>query len=406
MKTTTHPIFYSAFAVAVALAPFTARGGEAKPAPEENKSEAISFPISYTGEVLGNLSGGYKQGAIAEGLLNVGVQGDLGKLIGWEGATFLISAIDTHGGSLTEKYVRDFNAVSNIDAYDSVRLYEVWLEQEWGEGKFSLRAGQLLADSEFFVSDNSALFLNGAFGALPLVSQNLPAAVYPVAAPGVRFRWQATDALSFQAGVYDGDVGDPATNNKHGVSWRVGHNGGVLALGETAYAWNKKEGAEGLPGVVKLGAFFRNADATEDLKGVPCRSNAGGYVIVDQMLWRAPGTEDGGLSGFLRVGAASEEKNPVPFYGDAGFNYKGLIPGRSDDVAGVAVSFTKLSKYAVDDDGLPIEKHHETVIEATYKVQVNDWLAVQPDAQYIFNPGASVKADNAFVAGVRVNVSF
>ncbi|MDD5349946.1 MAG: carbohydrate porin, partial [Chthoniobacteraceae bacterium] len=368
--------------MALAFVPLAAHGGDAPPgAPEEPK--ALSFPVSYSGEVLGNLSGGYKQGAIAEGLLNVGVQGDLGKLIGWQGGSFLVSILDPHGPSLTDKYVHDFNYVSNIDAYDSVRLYEAWLQQEWADGKWSIRAGQLLADTEFFVSDNATLFLNGAFGAPPVASQNLPAAVFPVAAPGVRVRWKASDALSIQAAVFDGDVGDQAADNKHGVDWRLGRNGGVLVITEAAYAWNKTEQTTGddkkeqksteptgLPGVFKLGAFFRDAGAETDLTGTPQRTDAGGYVIVDQQLWREPGTEDQGLSAFGRIGGAPDDRNAVPFYADGGFNYKGLIPGREKDVAGLAFSYTKVSKYACDDAGNPAEAHHETILEATYKVQV------------------------------------
>jgi carbohydrate-selective porin OprB len=37
---------------------------------------------------------------------------------------------------------------------------------------------------------------------------------------------------------------------------------------------------------------------------------------------------------------------------------------------------------------------------------VYEWLSVQPDVQYIFNPGACASADNALVAGLRVNLSF
>ncbi|MEI8233215.1 MAG: carbohydrate porin [Verrucomicrobiota bacterium] len=403
MTKVTHALLGFVVALAAAFAPLAARGGDA-PAPEEPK--ALSFPVSYTGELLGNLSGGYRQGAIAEGLLNAGVQGNLGKLIGWQGGSFLVSILAPHGPSLTEKYVHDLNRVSNIDAYDSVRLYEAWLQQEWADGKFSLRAGQLLVDTEFFVSGNAALFLNGAFGVLPVFSQNLPAAVFPVAAPGVRVRWKASDALSFQAGVYDGDVGDQAKGNKHGVDWRLGRDGGVLAVAEAAYAWNGQKGAAGLPGTVKLGAFFRNAGAEEDLTGTPCRTDAGGYVMVDQQFWRKPGTEDQGLSGFVRGGAAPDERNTVPFYGDAGFNYKGLLAGREKDVVGLAFSFTRLSQYASDDGEAPAHARHEAILEATYKAQIKEWLTLQPDVQYIFNPGASAKADNALVAGIRLNVSF
>ena len=33
---------------------------------------------------------------------------------------------------------------------------------------------------------------------------------------------------------------------------------------------------------------------------------------------------------------------------------------------------------------------NETVLEATYQTPVTDWLTLQPDAQYVFNPGAGI----------------
>lgn len=370
----------------------------------EPESKALSFPISYTGEVLGNLSGGYKQGAVYDGVLNIGVQGDLEKLMGWRGGSFLVSGLYPHGASLTEKCVHDFNDVSSIDAYDSVRLYEVWIQQEFVDGKFSLRFGQLLADSEFFVSDNAALFLTGAFGAIPLVSQNFDAPVYPIPTPGVRLSWKVSEAFAVQAGLYNGAAGDPATENTHGVDWRLNGSEGVLALTEVAYTYKPGEGRLG--GVYKLGAFYHSSSENDDFPENGSRAAAGGYFIADQALWRKPGTEDQGLSAFLRIGGAPADRSTVPFYFDTGFNFKGLIPGRAKDIAGIGLSYTKLSQDLRNDDGAPLETHHETILEATYKIQLKEWLTLQPDVQYIFNPGASAKADNALVAGVRFNVSF
>ena len=52
----------------------------------------MTFPFSYIGEVLGNLSGGYRQGAVYDGLVKAGVQLDLEKLTGWKGASLSSSA--------------------------------------------------------------------------------------------------------------------------------------------------------------------------------------------------------------------------------------------------------------------------------------------------------------------------
>ena len=382
----------------------TAQGGETAPAPPKS-AQALTFPVTYTGEGLANLTGGYKRGAIYEGLLSAGVQGDLDKLTGWKGASFLVSALYPHGPSLTDNYVHDLNRVSSIDAPDSLRLYEAWVQQEFADGKVSLRLGQILADTEFFVSDNGALFLNGAFGAIPLVSQNFSAPVYPVAAPGVRTRWIANDTLTFQAGIFNGGAGTNAPDNKHGLDGSLSDDG-MLALTEAAFKFHLGQADASLPGTCKLGAFFHSHQSNALLPGAPHCADAGGYFIVDQQLWSKPGAADEGLSGFLRIGGAPASRSIVPFYFDTGFNYKGLIPGRAKDIAGLGLSFTRLSGSLRDDEGNPTDTHHETILEATYKVVVKDWLSVQPDLQYIFNPGGAQKAPDAFVLGLRMNLSF
>ena len=56
---------------------------------------------------------------------------------------------------------------------------------------------------------------------------------------------------------------------------------------------------------------------------------------------------------------------------------------------------------------------NETVVEATYQYQVAPWWTVQPDAQYVVNPGAGIPSNlsskalkDAFVLGVRASIAF
>ena len=45
------------------------------------------------------------------------------------------------------------------------------------------------------------------------------------------------------------------------------------------------------------------------------------------------------------------------------------------------------------------------MIELTYSTQLTDWLRVQPDVQYVINPGADRSLDNALVIGIRFEFS-
>ena len=56
----------------------------------------------------------------------------------------------------------------------------------------------------------------------------------------------------------------------------------------------------------------------------------------------------------------------------------------------------------------------ETFVEATYQIQVAPWWQIQPDIQYVFNPGAGIanpnqptqQIKNELVVGLRTNITF
>ncbi|MGA8482573.1 MAG: carbohydrate porin [Chthoniobacterales bacterium] len=140
------------------------------------EQKGLTFSAEYTGEVFGNLSGGIKKGATYEGLLKLSLQLDLTKAAGWNGATIYGSMLYPHGEGITDRYTGDFNRLCNIDAYDSVGLFELWFQQTLFGDLFSIRIGQMSADQEFYQSTTSNLFINSCFGTFPTIGfgTNLP----------------------------------------------------------------------------------------------------------------------------------------------------------------------------------------------------------------------------------------
>ncbi len=363
-------------------------------------NRGIEFPVAFTTEVLGNVSGGSSRTAIFESLLNAGVALDLEKLLGWKGASASVRAIYPEGNGLTQVSVHDFNTLSNIDSYDSVRLYDAWLQLE--SGPFSLRAGQLLADAEFFNSDYATLFLNSSFGAIPSISQNFAAPIFPIAAPGVRLRVSPNDSFYTEVACFSGDVGGADTNNKHNTRLSFRSVDGVLIFAEIGYTLNPlareppADALRGLRRTYKLGGDydskrFEDTSILRDHHG-----NFSLYAITDQELWHTGDDTGATLSGFVRIGFAPDDRNTVNWYGDLGWNYKGLLPQRPQDILGAAFSYAQLSADLGD----------EEVLELTYQAICSRWLTVQPDLQFIFHPGASHSATTAIVLGVRCNVAF
>jgi porin len=157
--------------------------------------------------------------------------------------------------------------------------------------------------------------------------------------------------------------------------------------------------------------------------GVPLQhqNDQGVYGIVDQMLWRRPGTDDQGIGMFLEVMAAPDDRNLSNLFIAAGLNWKAPLPARENDVLGIAATYQGISPYALSysrdlailNHGSTVYAASETSIELTYQYQVAPWLTLQPDAQYVINPGAYIPTarsprpqENCFITGLRVTITF
>ena len=361
----------------------------------------IDFSPVYTGEVMDNVSGGLEPGAVYAHNLNLPFTIALDKLTGWwDGGMVHANAFWIAGRSISADKVGDLGGVNNIAAYDTVRLHELWFQQLFWDAHASLQFGLLAADDNFFSSDVSALFLNGTFGAFPFVAANLPSPpIYPMGAPGVRFWIQPVPHLYVQAGVYDGNA-EAQNVNRNGIDFRVSRGDGALVFSEIGWNSDWK-----LPGTYKLGSFVHTGNFPDWKTGAGEGTDYGIYGVVDQDLYQRGQKV---ISFFTRGGGTPADVNRVDWYVDAGFNFSGFIPGRPDDVAGIALARSffshEFSNSEMSSGSNPFDA--ETVLEATWKIQISEWWTLQPDFQYVWSPGGETSAHNATVLGLRTTIAF
>ena len=107
------------------------------------------------------------------------------------------------------------------------------------------------------------------------------------------------------------------------------------------------------------------------------------------------------LSGWLRYGVANDKVQTVRAYFGTGLVLE-AIPGALDDRAGFAIASAYSSGW-LRDSGV---SRTETSLELTYSVNVAPWLRIQPDLQYIVNPGFRGGRDDAVVIGMRMEFFF
>ncbi len=411
-------------------------------------NKGLQLQLIYFGELWGNPAGGVRQGATYDGRLGLIVDADLEKVLGWNGVTFHASIHQIHGQGLSGSNLDNLLVVSGIEAVPTTRLFNLWLEEKFADGIVSVRAGQLSTQvaptQEFFVSQYGGVFVNATFGWPAITSIDLPSGgpSYPLATPGVRLKISPNDQLTILAAVFDGDPagpgpGDPQSRNRYGLNFRI--NDPPLFMSEIDFAYNQGKNAVGLPGTAKLGGWYhfgQFADQRFSVEGLSLadprssgipeqhRGNFGIYAIVDQMLWRVPGTTDQGLGIFSRVSVSPSDRNLVSSYFDAGVTYKGLFPGRENDILGVAFGFASISSRAraLDYDTVSFSgmstpiRDYEAVVEVTYQAWITPNWMLQPVFQYVAHPGGNIPnpaitdgsfpIPNARVFGLRTMVKY
>jgi porin len=403
-------------------------------------NDGFTFALQQQSELWANITGGLSRGGAADGLLTASLTVDLDKAVGWKGGNLFVSGFQIQGVGPSPLRVGALQQVSSIEATASTKLDDLWFEQQVSDGKFSLRFGQEGTDDELMLSQNAALYLNSSFGFPPLMTLDLPSGGpdYPLATPFVRARYRANDEITLIGAIYNGDPappgpGDPQLRDRHGTAFRLDDH--TLSFAELGYAPSFLARLD-MPATYKLGAWVATgpfADPLHDTAGLSLANpastglplqhatNHAFYAVVDQMLWKKPKTDAQGISVFLQVMVAPDDRNLSDLFLAGGTNWKGPFPARPDDTIGLAVTYVGIgadarhfSKDLILYTGTgALYSPGETVIEATYRAQLAPWLFMQPDVQFVVNPGAGIPTPqnatplkNDLIFGARVTVNF
>jgi porin len=409
--------------------------------PQPFQAQGVKFAITYIGEVLGNMSGGLRQGTVYEGRLNLAVDVDLQKLAGWDQLTFHANVFQTHGQGLSRDYLQNYFVLSGIEALPATRLYEAYVEKKWGN-QVSLKAGQLAADSEFFNTKYTDAMTNASLGWPAITSLDLLSGgpSPPLSAVGARLLVNIGESWSILGGIFDGNQAGPGTNDPqqrdpYGLNFRV--NDPPLLLGQIQYSWNNKKGDPHLSGSFKLGGW-RNFGSYDDLRfaanglslaspladqPATLRGDAGTWAIFEQQLYKMPKSDDRGIGVFVRVAESPSPASLIDRYADAGIEFIGLNEARPNDKFGIAVGYAHVGRHAqaLDADlaalapGWPRRKFEE-LLTAVYQYQIRDGWTLQPNFQYIIHPGGGATdplgslpgrvLHNASVLGLRTTLKF
>jgi porin len=410
---------------------------------DQLQDNGLRFTGKYIGEVFANATGGFRTGTAYDGRFRLSLDADFEKLAGAQGLVLHASALQIHGRGIDLLYVGSLMPPSNIEASRATRLYELWLQKNFLDGVFSIRAGQIAVDQEFMFPIWATMFINGAFGWPVYAAANLPdgGPAYPLASTGVRVAFNPSEHLTLMAAALNGDAAppmgvfgnpDPQRRNPSGLMFRLSDP--PLFLGEAQIKYKLND----LDGVIKLGGWRHDGSFALQHWGVDSlsladpnsigvarrvRGNYGFYAILDQEIGAGIGPGRG-AGFFLRAGMVPNDRNLVDLSADAGVSFVGFMDSRPDDLFGVGFGYTRISgsARALDRDAAffnnPLQpvRSSEELAEVTYIANMAPGWYVQPDVQFIRQPGGNIPDPrdpagvlplrNSLVFGLRTLVRF
>lgn len=355
---------------------------------------------AYTGDAWRNVSGGLRQDGTYLDNIDVIATLDAQRAFGWTGTTILVSGLHNNRPTLSDRIVGDIQTVSNIDTDGATRLYEAWIEHAFDRG--AMKVGLMDLNSELDVNETGALFVNSSHGIGPEFSQvgeNGPA-IFPITGFGLLTRVDFSERAALRAAVFEGTVGDPTHPRRTTVD--LEDDEGTLLVAELTV--RPTESTRSILGV------WRHNGRTSNLGNPDLQhrdESLGLYALAEGTLLRSG---EHTLDGFVRIGCADPDVHQIARYYGAGIVWSGPLLARTEreEQLGLAIGMIAngspfLRSQAAQ--GSSYERH-ETAIELTYRVQAMPWLALQPDVQYIVNPGTDPALDNAWVVGLRFELSW
>ena len=373
---------------------------------ERTEAGGLSVSGAYTAEFSGVVDGGIRRRFDFRNLLTIDAEVDLDAVLGWDGASVFVQYASVNGEGGLEGGSNDAGDTQGYSNIESRRhldvLYELWFQQELLDDSVRVKLGKVDANSEFAFVDAAGDFANSSAGFSPTIFA-LP--TYPDSATSVNVFATLLErdrfAFDLSYGFYDGALAaDGVETGRRGPSTFFGDDLSddyfQITQADVRWAGGGDDGWWG-DGSLSAGGWFH--DGTFDrFDGGRDTGVFGVFATLEQRVWASG---DRSFDAFAQFGWADDRVSEIGLHAGLGIVAGGLIPSRENDRLGVYVSLAVLS----DEPGAGFEDD-ELVIDAYYRAQLTGSIFVQPEVQYIINPGGAAGVDDALVLGIRAGIDF
>ena len=371
----------------------------------------IRFKIDVMNQLMVNMHGGKetKNGHDTAGSYEFNLYLDLEKMDLVPGAEFWIRAKGTWGGDASdfdkEKIGGLFKTNQDASAEEPIFVDKWHWRQRLFEDRFEFRIGRMepvkdLFDTSKIIGHEDKYFMNRA-----LVRN---ATIPSKKGLGIFVNWNLTDAVYVRAAALDAHARSRQTN----FNTAFHDEDEFRFFGELGWKPKFASSKGKLRGHYRVGTWYdpttkkRYFDTLNGLRAERYDSGDWGFFCgLDQMIWKESDEpkDKQGIAVAGRYGYAHGEVNRIEHFWAAAIQYEGLIATRDKDVLGIGVGQGILAdEYSRVHPGAD----RETVYEMYYAIKMTPWLTISPDLQYITNVGGDADDGDAFVAGLRIKMSF
>ena len=358
----------------------------------ELEEQGIDIQSVITNEYVSNTHGGLSRndGNLVNYDLTLSVDTEKASL--WDGGTFFVYMLGDWGKDPTS-FVGDLQASSNIESPDDLKLYELWYDHSFLDGKVAWLIGAHDYNSEFDSLEYASSLFNSSFG-ISVDSSQVGPSIFPTTALATRVRINPSEHSYIQSAIYDGVPGDP--NHPKGTHFKIDSDDGMFWGTEAGILSNSEEPSDTYYKAA-IG-FWNHTTDFADYSDTQRSNNSGWYGIGETSLLHEEDPAQG-LGTFIQLGFANPNRNEIGQYYGGGLMYTGLITYRDEDITSFGIAH---ARHGNDYLALnPEADRAETAIEINYRLQITPYFAVQPDFQFIKNPGTDPQLKDASVIAVR-----
>jgi porin len=337
----------------------------------------LDFEAELILDSIALIDGGASRGSAMLGKTALTLDLDTGKANLWNGGRMLVQVLGTFGDE-PSSLAGDLQVFNNIEAGDDFGILEAWVEQAFGS-RASLLVGYHDLNREFDVLENAGELLNSSFGIGPEISQIGPS-LFPRTHLGARLEIRPTGDVYVKIAGYDRLSCTQTKGSFYAIEsgWMRDRLGSLREV------------------KIALGAWRVDPHGSDSVRD---SATAGGYLLAEATYPIRTGAT---IGAFVRAGQSDDGPHPIERYTGAGVRFGGLVFGRPDDVVSVGLARADISS----DHRLLGSPSAETTVELTWLARINDWLAIQPDIQYIDSPAGDIGISHALVGGIRLILTY